>query len=40
MEVVHRYHILESPVLVVGTEIAVGMVQILEKLDMIDHTSL
>ena len=40
MEVVHRYHILESPLLVVGTEIAVGMVQILEKLDMINHTSL
>ncbi len=40
IEVVHRYHILESPVLVVGSEIAVGTTQILKKLDMIDHSSL
>jgi hypothetical protein len=39
MEIVRRYHIQKSPVLMVGTEIAVGTAQILEKLDIIDRSS-
>jgi glutaredoxin len=38
MEVVRRYRIQESPVLVIGTDIAVGTVQILEKIETIDRS--
>lgn len=38
LEIVHRYHIQKSPVLMIGAEIAVGTAQILKKLDMIDRS--